>query len=179
MKFLPLGLLFLIATPALAQLPSPERYRVKILTLNGERLFGTLYSVDEARLQFLSAEVVLPLAPESVPLESIKKVVLYRDRRREAAWQGAAVGAVALGLITFRSLERNPPQSRVVFGLSLGLGTGAGALFGSIIGSGVSRSLQKRVIRPSLHGDARASLRSQLLPFAYTYQSDFLHDSPP
>jgi len=177
MKISLLALLFFTSFPALAQ-PTPTRYRIKIVTFNGERLRGTLYAVDEARLQFSNEDSFPPLDPESVPLESIRKVLVYPNRRREAAWQGAAVGGALLGFVTLRSLQKHPPRSSVVFGLNLALGTGAGALFGNFVGSGISRRPHNRVIRPARQGDASASLLAQLRPFCIRNQDEYFTPPP-
>ena len=159
-----LTLLFFLGLPAVlrAQLPTPTPLRIKVVTRAGERYNGLLEAVTDSLTVFTFAE------RKTLAFDEIRRVVVYRDweKKRLGALEGAVVGSVGLGLLTYRSLQKNPPRTPVLYGLTLTVGVGAGGLVGALAGSGVHRLLH-RVVRISNRTRNGARLRGRLLALSY------------
>ncbi len=147
-------------------------YRTRVLTIDGERLVGTLTEVTDAYL-FIDGF--------SVPLRNVRKVVLSRiDKGRNGLLAGAIVGGIGVGYLTNRSLQNERVSNGVLYGVSLVMGAAAGAAIGSTVGNAVDKLSRsgRVVLRPRAGGETSQSLARQLKPFSRDYHENLLNNVP-
>lgn len=157
------------------QSPAIELYRVKVVTVAGNRLRGILDDVSASELLIGDDDHDRRLG-EAVSLSSVRKVILKRNSRRKSAIQGAIIGGLVTGYLVVRSSKKNGFRSPVVYGINLVIATGGGVAAGAVLGYGIG-PVSRRVIRPTGRDPDQAveNLRRQLDPFTYSYQNDVLN----
>ncbi|QJW88273.1 hypothetical protein HNV11_02215 [Spirosoma taeanense] len=170
--------LFLLTavTAALAQKPSVEVYKVKVVMQGGPRLRGTLADVSETDVTINGEGTGWYQPTRNIPLSGVKKVVLRRRNRQRSPVQGAILGGLLLGYTVVRSSQKNGFRSPVLYGLNLTLAVAGGAGLGAVLGNHLGPNSRK-VIRPRGRDGEQVSenLRRQLEPFTYAYQLDVLN----
>lgn len=178
-----LTVLLILSGCAVGVAQSIEIYKVKVVTKDGSRVRGTLDDVSETHVAIGDNDQAAPWFRRSggkVPLSDVLKVVLRRQSKRRATIQGGIVGGLITGFAVVQSTEKNGFRSPVVYVLNLVMAAGGGAAAGAIVGHGIG-SVSARTIRPFRSGtveNVSESLRRQLDPFTYSYQSDVLNRVP-
>ncbi|GAB3490991.1 hypothetical protein GCM10027341_03440 [Spirosoma knui] len=181
MRYYALVFLLLCVPAAYAQTSKPESYKIKIVTLEGDRFIGILDDVSQTAIS-LSNETSNGFRYEDgeVPLANVRKLVLRRNSRKKSAIQGGVVGALVLGYTVIQSSKKNGFRSPAVYSLNLGLAMVGGAATGGLLGYRIG-PIARKVIRPRGRDreEARENLRRQLEPFTYSYQIDVLNRAQP
>ncbi|MFD2571697.1 hypothetical protein ACFSUS_13715 [Spirosoma soli] len=184
MRYYALVLLFALvpAYTLQAQKAQVDIYKIKVVTVVGNRLYGTLEAVSENDLIINTADNRRSgNRLNRLKLSSVKRIVLRRRSGQKSAVQGAIVGGLAIGYVVVNSTPKNPFRSPVLYGVNLALAVAGGAAGGAILGNSISSSLSRKVIRPHNRDreDANEHLRRQLEPFTYSYQIDVLNRIQP
>lgn len=175
-RFFWLLLLTVSMVPAdlLAQSPSIEVYRVRVVTRDGHKPRGILSEINETNLFVGSHGEGMPV---SVSLSSIRKVVIRRNSRKGAQITGAVLGSLLTGYASVRSLEKSPSSSPVLYGVTVLFSAASGALAGVLTGSLIG-NLSSRVIRPLDNRQPEISLFHQLEPLTVEYQQNLMNRLP-
>lgn len=181
MKHFSLAMLLLSGvSPLLAQRTSADVYRIKIFTTYGARIQGILYEVTDSLLFYRELDTPRGILVEgggAVLLREVEKVMVRREVKRAPTVQGALVGAVGVGYLSFLSLRKYPTRSPVLYGLTLASGVAGGAGIGALFGSLLGRA-PRRIFRAGSGENAADLLGAQLRPFAYSNQMDMMYDIP-
>lgn len=159
----------------LAQQPAADVYRVRVTTKGGEHFRGILSDINETDLFIGGGRN--RYRDQSVPLASIRKAAIRRVNKRGAIVTGAILGGLLTGYLSNQSLQRNQPNSPVLYGLTLTFAAVGGAAGGLLVGAAAG-NLNKRVIRPLPLADPELSLLRQLEPFSIRYQQGFINRLP-
>lgn len=181
-KLLILFLLIVSIGHSMAQ--SVVLYKVKIVTVHGNRFRGILDDVSETHVSIGHNDQAAPWFRHSggtVALADVRKVIVRKQSRRRPTMHGAIAGGLLTGLTAVLSSHQHGFRSPVLYGLNLVMATAGGAVPGALIGRSIG-SLSQKTIRPRRRSrysefadDSTESLRRQLAPFTYSYQSDVLN----
>lgn len=172
---LTVGLALSVSAVAVAQ--AVEAYKVKIVTAGGNRFRGTLDDVSDEYIYLDHEGVRKRDFIRRVPLTHVRKVVLRQQSKRKSTIEGAIIGGLITGFVVVQSAKKSGFRSPVLYGVNLVMGAGGGAAAGALIGHSIG-SVSAKTIRPFRSGtveNVNESLRRQLVPFTYTYQSDVLN----
>ncbi|CAN5422681.1 hypothetical protein BH09BAC4_BH09BAC4_40920 [soil metagenome] len=153
---------------SIAQKPTFDTYRIRVVTKEGDRFRGPMDDIDNSYLY---------LRDERIPLARIRKVVIRSNTNKPMLVTGAIVGALAIGYLANQSLRTNQTRSPVAHGLTVTFAAAGGAAVGLLLGSAASR-INHKVIRPVNQGSPETSLVRQLEPFTLRYQEDILNRLP-
>lgn len=164
-----------LSSSLLAQRLTVDVYRVRVTTKTGEQFRGILNDVNDTDI--LIGSVRNRYREGAVPLSSIRKVAIRRINKKSAIVTGAILGGLLTGYLSNQSLQKNQPNSPVLYGLTLTFAAAGGAAGGLLVGAAVG-NLTKRVIRPLGQNDPELSLFRQLEPFSIRYQQDFINRLP-
>ncbi len=178
--WLRLSILLLIPALGLAQRLAVDLHQVKVITIDGQRVDGILYDVTETALFVgygTSAATVRPPFDEGVDLVRVKKVIIRRLNKRKSVLTGAVLGGLLTVFVTNQSLQKSPPRSASLYGVSLVLGAGIGAGVGAFVGNLIGNPT-RRVVRPHDPANPSLSLYRELRPFSYQYQIDLMDRLP-
>lgn len=174
------GLLGLSNT-LLAQTAESDVYTARVITTS-RRLRGVLQDVDSYGVYLGKATASRGhlTTDRYIPVDEIRKVVVVRRQRKSLQVVGAALGAAALGFVSYEALKKNPPRSDISYGLTLTFSAAAGAAIGYALGSGANAlfdQANRRVFRPAYPGDSTV-LAQQLLPFCARYRQELFDRKP-
>lgn len=166
------------SVPLHAQRETAQVYSVQVITQYGERFRGILYEVTDSLL-YLREDPNALIEPRGsvIPLREVDRVILRKGVKRAPTLQGALIGAVGVGFLAFRSIQRSPLRSPVLTGLTFVTGVASGAGFGALLGSSLGRS-PRRVVRARQAELDPARLSDLLRPFAYVNQLNRLYLPP-
>ncbi len=178
-----LFLSFTSVSTLLAQSSSVELYRIKVVTVEGERWRGILNDVSNVDVLIGEDHQASPgfrYTESRIPLARIRKIILRRYSRRKSAIQGAILGGLAVGYVVVESTRRSQFRNPALYGLNLGLAIVGGGAAGALIGHSIG-PITRKIIKPTGRdqGDTDENLRRQLLPFTYSYQNDVLNHTQP
>ncbi|MEZ0609801.1 hypothetical protein ACAW74_14880 [Fibrella sp. WM1] len=164
----------------LAQAHGPDVYQARVVTTTGQHVRGVLQDVDSYGV-YLTKTTRNQFAPDTyIPIDQIRKVVVVRKQKKSLQVVGAAIGAVALGFVSYEALKKNPPRSDISYGLTLTFSAAAGAAIGYAVGSGANAlfdQVNRRVFRPAYPGDS-TTLVQQLQPFCERYRQELFDRKP-
>ncbi|WP_041257615.1 hypothetical protein [Fibrella aestuarina] len=171
-----------LANPLLAQATGPDRYRARVVTTAGRRFHGVLEDVDSYGVYLRQATSARNQFDQDgyLPISTIRKVVVVRRQKKRLQVAGAAIGAAALGFVSYEALKKNPPRSDISYGLTLTFSAAAGAAIGYALGSGANAlfdQANRRVFRPAYPGDSTTLIR-QLQPFCERYRQELFDRKP-
>ena len=165
-----LGLVLLLITQVTAlqaQQPAVELYRVRVITINGDHMRGTLEDIDSSFV-YIGGH-----GGDYVPLSMIRKVILRRNNKKRVQVVGATLGAIAGGYLANEGLRKNPTRSIALHGVTVSFSAIGGAIVGLLTGSVVG-NVNSRVIRPSSGSNSTISIYRELKPFSRRYQREMI-----
>ena len=145
------------------------------MTKAGKHFRGILNDINDTDL--LIGSTRNRYREEAIPLSSIRKVAIRRINKRSAIVTGAVLGGLLTGYLSNQSLQKNQPNSPVLYGLTLTFAAAGGAAGGLLVGAAAG-NLAKRVIRPLPLAEPELSLFYQLEPFSIRYQQGFINRLP-
>ncbi|WP_052731270.1 hypothetical protein [Spirosoma radiotolerans] len=153
-----------------AQHSGKDSYQVRVTTKDGSRFRGPFRDIDSANLY-----VYDNYWTNRIPLQSIRRVVLRRESKKEVQITGAILGGLGVGYVATETPYRSPVLHGVTVTFAAAGGAVAGLLLSSAISSFVSR---RRVIRPLNVANPTIRLYRELEPFSDRYQRDLLDRLP-
>ncbi|WP_345269590.1 hypothetical protein [Nibrella viscosa] len=170
---------YLIPLPA--QRATVGLYQAKITTLTGNRIVGILYDANESQLLVTrdNPNKEKAIRVSVIDLKAVRRVSLYP----QTGWfagplEGAVIGGVGVGYLTYQSLQKSPPRSPAVFGLHLALGISGGASLGALIGSYIQALTARPILRLRVQNGRPDEQVGQLRPYSYRYQVGVMERIP-
>lgn len=160
----------LSTNPLRAQHAGKDSYQIRVTTKDGSRFRGPFRDIDSTSLYVYDNHWL-----NRIPLQSIRRVVLRRESKKEVQITGAIIGALAVGY----AATETPYRSSVLHGVTITFAAAGGAVAGLLLSSALSGFVaSRRVIRPLNVANPAMSLYRQLAPFSDRYQRDLLNRLP-